>query len=314
MKELYHIGISSGGAEVLFRVNNDYDYAFNCLAIALYKTGSELLCDSFMSTHCHWIVLTDNLGRLTRCFKNSYINYFNNKYHRKGELIRSHNYAILLKGIHHILAAESYVLRNCMHHGLCQTPFSYQHTSANCYFRRELGKYYDTDSLLSRKEIKKKLSKRAVFPNDYKMNKNGIFLRESIVQSSQVENQYVTPRGFLYNMTRLSGEEWRKEQENDNNNIPPITLESIENGMTSSDGTATTMYQKMAYNERGRFNYQSICDIDLCEMIDTIFIPKYHRSSVYHLSEREKIDIAKILKEKYHATNYQINRCLLFEK
>lgn len=309
MKELYHVGISAGGPEVLFRTNDDYDYAFNCLAIALYKTGSDLFCDSFMSTHCHWVVQTENLGNLTRYFKNSYTHYFNNKYLRKGNLIDSQNYSIILKGIYHVLAAESYVLRNCMHHGICRTPFAYRHTSANCFFQCELGKHYDMDIMTSRNEIAKHLPRRASFPDYYKMSKSGVFIRESIVNTSQVENQYVTPRGFLYNMTRLSGEEWKNEQENDRNNLPPITLESIEMGMTSPK--ERTIYQIMAANERGRFKSKSISDIELCGIIDKIFVPKYHRVSLYHLMQSEKMDIAKILNNKYYATDKQIKRCLV---
>ena len=37
----------------MFRDPEDYNRGFNCFAIALYKTGSTGLVESFMATHCH---------------------------------------------------------------------------------------------------------------------------------------------------------------------------------------------------------------------------------------------------------------------
>lgn len=139
MKELYHVGISSGGEEVLFRDVEDYHQGFNYLAIGLHKTESELFADAFMSTYMHWVVLISDLAKLVKLFKNSYGNDFNHKYDRQGPLVRSHFFFMPLKGIRHILAAESYVFRNAMHHGVSTTPFGYPHTSANCIFQKELG-------------------------------------------------------------------------------------------------------------------------------------------------------------------------------
>ena len=56
------------------------------------------------------------------------------------------------------------------------------------------------------------------------MSENGLFLRESVLDTVQVENMYVTPRAFNYYMSRRSGEEWEKEQEKDNIAGKPISL------------------------------------------------------------------------------------------
>jgi hypothetical protein len=44
------------------------------------------------------------------------------------------------------------------------------------------------------------------------MNEDGMFLRESFMEIPQLELLFVTPRGFLYQMNRISDEIWQKEQ------------------------------------------------------------------------------------------------------
>lgn len=110
------------------------------------------------------------------------------------------------------------------------------------------------------------------------MSENGLFLRESVLDTVQVENMYVTPRAFNYYMSRRSGEEWEKEQEKDNIAGKPISLETIETGIKGQ--TIATM---LTY-ENGRADYRKISDIDLCTEIDRNILPAYGKMSVYHLS------------------------------
>ena len=61
MKKTYHLCLS-GGEEILFRDEADYNRGFNSLALTLYKTGSTGLVESFQSTHCHMMIQTDDPG------------------------------------------------------------------------------------------------------------------------------------------------------------------------------------------------------------------------------------------------------------
>lgn len=85
MKKTYHLCLSAG-EEVLFRDLEDYNRGFNSFAIALYKTGSSGLVESFMSTHSHQLVQTEGPAELMYFFRISYSMYFNRKYHRSGKL------------------------------------------------------------------------------------------------------------------------------------------------------------------------------------------------------------------------------------
>ena len=76
MKKTYHLCLSAGN-EVMFRDLEDYNRGFNCFALALYKTGSTGLVESFMSTHTHQLVQTTDPDELMYNFRLSYSMYFN---------------------------------------------------------------------------------------------------------------------------------------------------------------------------------------------------------------------------------------------
>ena len=141
-----------------------------------------------------------------------YTRYFNNKYRRQGRLGEKTPFVLELEGLHHILAAICYILRNPLHHGLSLTPFGYAHSSANTYFSKELGKF-NHEELLSEKHSRRYLPRLNDYPSGYKMTRSGVYLRDTVIDTAEVENMFVTPRSFLYYMNRISGEEWRKEQE-----------------------------------------------------------------------------------------------------
>ena len=302
MKKTYHLCLSAGD-EVLFRDEEDYNRGFNCFALALYKTGSTGLVESFQSTHCHMIIQTDDPGGFIYTMQQSYSKYFNRKYGKSGRVGEKHHFTMEITGLHHHLAAMTYVLRNALHHGLVPIPYAYPHCSVNAIFRKEMGKKPE-DRLLKAKSFYRFIGRKSDCPSHYKMSENDLFLRESVLDTVQVENMYVTPRAFNYYMSRRSGEEWEKEQEKDNIAGKPISLETIETGIKGQ--TIETM---LTY-ENGRADYRKISDIDLCTEIDRNILPAYGKMSVYHLSRMEKQQIGEALHRQYRIGEAQIRRCL----
>ena len=69
MKKTYHLCLSAGD-EVMFRDLEDYHRGFNCFAVALYKTDSVGLVESFMATHTHQMVQTQVPKELMFSFRN----------------------------------------------------------------------------------------------------------------------------------------------------------------------------------------------------------------------------------------------------
>ena len=286
MKKTYHLCLSAGD-EVLFRDEEDYNRGFNCFALALYKTGSTGLVESFQSTHSHKMIQTEDHLEFMYTMRQSYSKYFNHKYQRHGRVGEKLHFHMEVVGLHHHLAAMTYVLRNALHHGVVPIPYAYPHCSVNAIFQKEMGKR-PTERLLAEKHFYRFIGRKAEWPSNYRMN----------------ENMYATPRAFNYYMSRKSGEEWEKEQEKDRLETEPVRLEAIEYGIRDQP------LEKMLIYESGRSDYRKISDIDLCTEIDRNIVPRYGKVSVYHLSRTEKQQIAEFLYRQYHIGEAQIRRCL----
>ena len=306
MKKTYHLCLS-GGDELLFRDQEDYNRGFNCFALALYKTGSTGLVESFMSTHCHLMAETEDPHELIYSMRMPYSKYFNYKYGRMGRLGEKSHFQIDVVGFYHKLSAACYTLRNAVHHGIAPIPYAYNNSTANSIFKQAMGK--DSPIItLPQKSFYRHIGKRAEYPDSYKMDSSGLFVRETVLDIAQVENMFGTPRAFDYYMGRKTCEEWTKEQTRDNNNLPPITLSDIENGITTHSLNQMLMY------ENGKADYRKMTDIELCNLIDKHILPQQGVASVYQLSLEQKRRIAEDLYRKLHLGEAQIRRCLaLFE-
>ena len=305
MKKTYHLCLSAGD-EIMFRDLEDYNRGFNCFALALYKSNSTGLVETFMSNHFHLMIQTEDPKEFMYNMRQPYSKYFNRKYCRNGRLGEKHHFQLEISGLHHHLAAMSYTLRNALHHGVSPIPYAYPHSSVNSIFRKEMGKTSD-ERLIPQKSYYRYIGRRAEYPSSYKMNKNGLFLRESVLDIAQVENMFVTPRSFDYYMGRKTSEDWQKEQSKDNLQIPPVRLEDIE------AGARMQTLEAMMINENGKGNYRKISDIDLCIEIDQLILPEFGKGSVYLLSDQEKRKIAELLYRKYHINEMQIRRCLVYK-
>ena len=104
MKKTYHLCLSAGD-EVMFRDLEDYHRGFNCFALALHKTGSTGLVETFMSTHTHQLVQTADPAEFMYCFRLPYTMYFNRKYGRRGGLGEKRHFTMEIDGYYHTMAA-----------------------------------------------------------------------------------------------------------------------------------------------------------------------------------------------------------------
>lgn len=305
MKKVFHLCHSSK-EEVLFRNHDDYNWGFNCYALALYKTDSCSLADAHMSNHRHLVAQTDSPERMMWINRLAYTRHMNTKYRRKGPLGESESFCVELEGIYHLLAAISYTLRNALHHGVAPTPFAYPHCAANVIFRSQLGKTSDIE-LLDDRNCHSHVGRNVNIPENYHMDKSGLFLRHDVTAVQQVELLYGTPRNYLYYMNRPSDDRWVEEQKKDNVCLAPITIETIEQGVM------LTPYETMLKNEKGREDYKRLTDIQLCEEIDRMVINMFKAPSVYCLSYSEKQETYHMVKELYHAGDAQVRRCLAMD-
>lgn len=206
MRKTVHLCLSSHD-EVMYRNEADLIMGFNCLAAATLKTESRLMAEGFMATHNHSLLQTDDYKEVMRSSRYSYARYFNAKYSRKGRLGERYFFALEIEGLHHYTCAENYVLRQGLHHGLSATAFGYPHCSANAIFRKELGKDVPSPTLPNEKRYLY-LPDGVNIPHTFRMSESGLLFREDIVDTAYVEELYISPRIFLYQMNRISGQDY----------------------------------------------------------------------------------------------------------
>lgn len=306
MKQLYHFCITCHN-EVLFRDSEDIRNITNILALECFACQVELWADAIMSTHLHGVALAEEEQMALCCqrLKMRITKYHRNRHHGSGALFDPGCFLLPLEGNNHILAAVSYVLRNGLHHGQSATPFSYPHCSANHLFRRDLGKDTIVPAIASRTEIARYLPRRSDFPDHFAMDRDGMLLRSSFENLQMLEHYYRTPRCFDYYMSRLSGEEWQREQRQDPVGDKPVTLELLE------PATQNEPIARMLASEKGHsYSASRLSDQDLCRIIDEEYVPGYHADSVYRLSHEQRIRIGDDLVRRLHVAPAQARRCL----
>lgn len=264
----------------MFRNERDMAVSFNSLCSALCKTDSSCLAYAAMSDHHHGCYSTKHPGELIRIYRESYTKQFNHRYYRVGPLGETGVYMQEISGLQHMIAAISYTLKNPPHHGVTSSPFEYPYSSANAYFRKELGKNRNGEIYLTQDQIKAVLPRRASFNPAWKMGVDGVFLPETVVDVETVEN-----------------------------GMAPFSLESIEQPMLARVSVA-----EMLRNEKARYVTAPISDLELCKVIDEIYVPRYERKSVYHLKRLEITAIANELYKEYRANTNQIKRCLVMTR
>lgn len=306
MKNFYHVCFTSH-REAPFRQEEDLGILFNCMALAAFSTGTDILVDTTMSTHQHAAVFCETPGPWVRSSRCAYTRYFNRKYSRTGPLGDPGYFALRLDGFRHMEIALSYILRNPLHHGQAATPFGTVHSTIHELFSKDFCRPEPGSLISNRSLIQSFLPRRAEFPDSYQMNASGIFTRGSVEQIRQAEAFFVTPRNFLYDMNRLSREDWLMIQDEDQSTAERITLGTME-PMSGTEDVA-----RMLVNESGRNARKgSYSDLDVCALIDNGFLPKYKKASVYQLSESQKDLIARDLNADRKVSKKQINRCLYF--
>ncbi|MBO4340537.1 MAG: hypothetical protein J5835_03815, partial [Bacteroidales bacterium] len=147
-----------------------------------------------------------------------------------------------------------------------------------------------TPALLEPRSRYNYLPHNHALPLSYRMAENGLILREDILDTAYVQEIYITPRNFLYQMNRLTDSKIVEEQLKDNT-LPPVTLETIENGVPDFD-----MRQALVM-EQGRVDRAVLTDIELCAIIDSHYLPRFLNTSgtVYDLAPSRRTDMANAI-------------------
>lgn len=306
MKESYHICFTSHN-EVMFRDEEDHGMMLNMMALRAFATETEILVDAEMSTHVHQNVFTNRPMEYASALRMSYTKYFNLKYGRQGRMGEKYTFLLKVNGHNHQMVLQNYVLRNGLHHQAAATALGYKYCAVREVFAEDIGLSNEVAAPLSRQDIALYLPRHSEFPDEFQMSADGIFLRRSFMEIRRAEQFYGTPRNFLFQMNRLTDEDWKRDQEQDRTD-KPLTLDMLEPGYENDIG-------QLLRNETGRnFNRNRLQDIDVCRLIDHGIIPGYGVKSVYQLTNTQRQRIALQLQKEFHLPVAQIQRCLVLPR
>lgn len=302
MRRIYHSIITSH-EEAMFRKPRDIGLFINLLALHSYRDNVDILADAELSTHAHLGIFAENPVEFMWKLRISYNRLFNSLYGRHDRLGEKGAYIDPVSGKLHIQACFSYIGRNGLHHGLSGTAFGYSYCSAKSLFVNELGFITPSNTITSREEISSIIPRRYDFPDSFVMNENCVFERTSFMATQMAEAYYGSARNYLYQMNRLSGEEWLSEQKQDGSGATPIGLAQMEPSYS---------VESMLKNENGRhYRPDRPSDLDVCALVDDEFAPRFGASSVYQLTASQKQHIYKELRFERNLPDTQIRRCLV---
>ena len=275
----------------MYRDEADLNMGFNCLALAVLETESRLLAEAFMTTHNHKLLQTDYAKALVTRDRYAYTRYFNAKYFRKGGLGERICFSAEVSGLHHTITALNYVLRQGLHHGLAATPFGYRHCSVNSFFRQDFCKETPSSFLMAEKRHCF-LPHGRTLPSSFRMLPNGLIVREDILDTAYVEELYVTPRNFLFQMNRITDEKIIREQQEEND-LPPVTLDSIEHNVPAFN------IEEALTQELGRVNKSILTDLEMCRIVDGHYLPRLLKDceprTIYRLPESKRADLGNLI-------------------
>lgn len=130
-----HITQRAPGKELLFLEEADYLYMLHLIKEKAGKFNLDVFCFSLMLNHLH-IQLRSNEGNLSKAMKNlfeSYADFFNKKYGRKGHVFCGTFGQALCLDDNYLLATSIYIHLNPVRAGIVEDSADYRWSSCGLY-------------------------------------------------------------------------------------------------------------------------------------------------------------------------------------
>ncbi len=279
--KIYHLcNLSS---KVIFRNEEDFMIAVSRLAACAHTTMTEVWAYSFMSTHFHLVVRTENITELVKLLKINFATWHNKKYLNniqinigKRELFNAGE----------IRTAVNYVLKNAIHHGIVDIAFKYPYSSAHLYYRDKIytDEYYSGEHIPKvckrpselKTRIYRKLFAKHIVPDNYMILNDCMILPECFVKVNIIERLYSNVRDFMFHMNKPLKEELEMFQET---------------GQNFSESRVSLF---------GKFT-----DLQACKIVDQYITPKPYTQ----MTHEEKSHVSELLR-KQGVDKYQLERIL----
>lgn len=297
-EKFFHLVMSSK-AEVICRDEKDYLAFQNSIGKTAVKCGVVVLAYSVMSNHVHiGIVCTDPVDFVNRV-RMSYIRYFNNRYLHRGAIIQD-TYCMEVPGYLRQKVAVSYILRNPLHHGVCEIPHQYAYSSISAYFSKTFSGM--RTGMSSENQVVASGFVRLRCGTKLPTDDRGRILLSCFVNAGRVEYIFKTVRSFIHSMNRWNTDDWEREQKQDGLSGKIVSLDNSEPSY-SGDLESMRAYEKAVFHIRAS-------DEDICRYIDHEVVPAVGLHSYVFLSDQQKVELVRKIMSRFHVREEQASRCL----
>jgi putative transposase len=134
---IYHITQRAPGRELLFVEESDYLRFLYLLKQTAKNFDLSILCFSLLTNHLHILtqIKKKNLDKAMKNLFQSYAQYFNKKYQRKGHVFCGAYSASLCDTDEYLLVSSLYIHLNAYKAGIVKSPFLYRWHSLDLYIR-----------------------------------------------------------------------------------------------------------------------------------------------------------------------------------
>ena len=134
----YHIVIRGVNKQRIFEAPQDYDKFYYVLMDQKEKYHFSVFAFCLMSNHVHLLIneRSTPFGHVMRGLAAKYVGWFNNKYHRSGQLFENRYRSEPVDEEDHFLRTVRYIHLNPVKAGICREPSEYPYSSYKNYFNK----------------------------------------------------------------------------------------------------------------------------------------------------------------------------------
>ncbi|MCF7916214.1 MAG: transposase [Candidatus Omnitrophica bacterium] len=147
---IYHITQRAPGRELLFVEENDYLKFLYLLKQTAKNFNLSILCFSLLTNHLHILtqIKKKNLDKAMKNLFQSYAQYFNKKYQRKGHVFCGAYSASLCDTDEYLIVSSLYIHLNAYKAGIVKSPFLYRWHSLDLYIKPIKKSFIDNNLIL----------------------------------------------------------------------------------------------------------------------------------------------------------------------
>ena len=275
----YHVCTDGNALPWMFKDDEDFIAGMNRIGICQYITGVDVISFILMDNHIHALLY----GTMTMCkeyigkYKNLTGKWVSRKYGEQQCLKALPTRIIPIRTEEYLMETIAYIDRNSIVAGYCYLPSEYPWGSAQYMFKENPSSNIDWKSIgeFTREACRELLKTRVNLPSDWKINDKGMIDPQNFINTTKINAIFRSPLRYIYFLSRkLEGK---------------IDMETAQGNRTF------------------------IPDKELRKIVAKMSAELFHSEDIKSLNVKNRLMLARKLRQEYAATVKQISRMLLID-